>query len=64
MENTFGSHFFCSENTKNTENTKFRELEKFSKNTNIKIVFSMFSKTVLKNSFQKIGTKQAHNFLF
>ena len=35
--------FFVLENTKNTENTK--------------MVFSVFSKTVLKNSFQKTGTK-------
>ena len=36
---------------KNTENTKFREREQFSMNT--KIVFSLLSKTVIKNSFKK-----------
>ena len=37
---------------KNTENTKFREQQHFSKN-NTKIVFFEFLKTVLKNNFHK-----------
>ena len=45
-ENTFDSQFFFV-----LKNTKIREHEQFSKNT--KMMFSVVSKTVLKNSFQK-----------
>ena len=51
MENTFGSLFFTIQ--KNIENTKLRKQKKFSKNTISKIVFSLFLKIVIKNSFQK-----------
>ena len=51
MENTFGSLFFTIQ--KNIENTKLRKQKQFSKNTISKIVFSLFLKTVIKNSFQK-----------
>ena len=43
--------FFVMKNTENLENTKFIEEKWFSKNT--KMMFSVFSKFVLKNSFQK-----------
>ena len=45
----FGFQFFFI--LENTKNIKFNEQEEFSEN--IKKVFSVFSKTVLKNSFQK-----------
>ena len=49
-ENTFGSLFFVQKNTKkNIENANFREHEQFLEN--IKIMFSVFSKTILKNNF-------------
>ena len=48
-ENMFGSQFCFV--MKNTNNTRFGEQKQFSENT--KMVFSVFSKTVLKNSFQK-----------
>ena len=43
--------FQCVFVLKHTKNIKFEEQEGFSKNT--KMVFFVFSKTVLKNSFQK-----------
>ena len=50
-ENTLGSYsFFVLKNTKNMENTHFREGQ-FSENT--KMVFFVFSKNVLKNNCQK-----------
>ena len=51
-KNMFGFQcVFVLKNTENTRNKKFKKQEEFSKNT--KIVFSVFSKTVLNNSFQK-----------
>ena len=41
--------FFVMKNTENTENTKFRKQEQFSKN--IKMMFFMLSKIVFNNSF-------------
>ena len=43
----FGFFFFF---LKNMKNTKMREYEQFLKNT--KMVFFMFSKTILNNNFQ------------
>ena len=43
--------FFVLKNTENLENTKFIEENWFSENT--KIMFSIFSKIVLNNIFQK-----------
>ena len=51
MENTFDFLFFTIQ--KNIENNKSRKQEQFSNNTISKIVFSVFLKTVIKNSFQK-----------
>ena len=48
--------FFVMEKIKNTENTKFREQEQFSKNT--KMMLSFFSKTVLKKNFKKQETNR------
>ena len=50
MENIFDS-FFNSKNMMNTKNTKFKEKVQFSNYT--KIVFYVFLKTILKNSFKK-----------
>ena len=48
---TLGSRFFTvPKNIENRENTKIREQKQFLENN--KIVFSVFSKIVLKNSFQ------------
>ena len=43
--------FFCSENTMNIENIKFREQKQFS--DNIKMILSVFSKFLLNNNFKK-----------
>ena len=48
--------FFVLKNMENTENTKSREQEKCSENT--KMVFSVFSKIVYKNNFQKQEPKR------
>ena len=46
----FRFFFLKKKNTKNTKNTQLKEQEELSENT--KIVFSVFLKTVLKNSFK------------
>ena len=53
------SNFFIV--PKNTENTKFKEQEQFLENT--KMMFSMFSKIVLKNSFQRQEPNTRQNSL-
>ena len=53
----FGSQFFfVLKNIENIENTQFREQKQFS------AVFFVFSKTVLKNSFQKQEPNKPNTF--
>ena len=61
-ENMFG-FFFCSENTDNTKNVKFREKELFSKKIKMVFPYLCFQKWFSRIVF-KTGTKHALCFYF